>query len=74
MYDMPDMGARAVANLACEEPDGAIVWTATPGNVGPDAFVSVRLDGTHLVANTWSGFALWLDPQSGHEIGRSFTK
>jgi hypothetical protein len=34
----------------------------------------MRFDGDTLVANTWSGFALWLNPATGQELRREFTK
>jgi hypothetical protein len=74
LYDMPIHGAGVVSNLACETPDGSVVWTASPGDAGPDEFVSMRFDGNTLVANTWSGFALWLNPATGQELRREFTK
>lgn len=74
LYDMPVSGAHVVNNLACETADGATRWTASPGEFGPDTFVAVRLDGDELVANTWSGYALWLDPTSGKEVRRVFAK
>ena len=74
LFDMPISRAHVVNNLACEAPDGSLLWTASPGEFGPDEFVAMRLDGDMLVANTWSGFALWLDPISGREVRRVFTK
>jgi hypothetical protein len=74
LYDMPIRGAQVANNLVCEAPDGSVLWTASPGNAGPDEFVSVRFDGDALVANTWSGFALWLSPDTGQELRREFTK
>jgi hypothetical protein len=74
LYDMPITGAHVVENLVCETPNGSLLWTASPGELGPDEFVAVHFDGTMLVANTWSGFALWLDPMSGQEVRRAFIK
>jgi hypothetical protein len=74
LYDMPISGARVVNNVACEAPDGSLLWTASPGEFGPDEFIGLRFDGAMLVANTWSGFSVWLDPESGSESRRVFTK
>jgi hypothetical protein len=74
LYDMPPDRAHVVGNLACEAADGTLRWSASPGTLGPDAFVAVRTDGELLLANTWSGYALWLDPGSGEEVRREFTK
>lgn len=74
LYDMPIVASHVVRNLTCETSDGSLIWAASPGDFGPDEFVAIRLDGDMLVANTWSGFAIWLDPVSGKEIRRAFTK
>jgi hypothetical protein len=74
LYDMPMSGAHVVKNIVCEAPDGSLLWTASPGEFGPDEFTSLRMDGAMLVGNTWSGFAIWLDPASGREVRRVFTK
>jgi hypothetical protein len=74
LYDMAVVGSHVVKNLLCSEPDGTTRWTASPGEMGPDGFVSVQLDGQFVKANTWSGYAVWLEPISGKEVGRVFTK
>ena len=74
LLELPIHGARVSRNLACYAPDGSHRWTATPGQHGPDEFVAARLDADTLVANTWSGYALWLDIASGKELRRIFTK
>ena len=62
-------------NLEFISPDGDVLWRAAlPGNTGPDCFVSVRSDGALLMANTWSGFAIWLDPASGRQVRSVFVK
>jgi outer membrane protein assembly factor BamB len=84
--DLPD-GARVVVydwlgcsapveNLVCLNSDGTIRWRAKlPENAGPsDCFVAVRMDGDLLLANTWSCYAVWLDPKTGETLRQSFTK
>lgn len=74
LLDMPISGSQVVNNVVCEAPDGSLLWTACPGEFGPDKFVGLRVDDALLVANTWSGFAVWLDPTSGREVRSTFTK
>jgi outer membrane protein assembly factor BamB len=62
-------------NLFCYRPDGSLRWKARlPAGSGPDCFVAVTLDGSAVCANTWSGFALWLDPDTGRTLRQAFTK
>ena len=74
LYDMPPEGAHVISNLTCETADGTMLWSASPGQFGPDAFVRICIDDDELTANTWSGYRLWLDPGSGREVRRDFTK
>ena len=74
LYDMPPDGAHIVSNLTCETADGTVLWRASPGQFGPDSFIRVRIDDNELTANTWSGYLLWIDPGSGREVRRVFTK
>src|SRR4051812_21330023 len=53
-------------NLVCFNDDGSVRWRAgLPENSGPDYFVGIALDQGHIRANTWSCYALWLDPSTG---------
>jgi hypothetical protein len=40
----------------------------------PDAFLSVRMDGPQIIANTWSCFAVTIDPKTGKTLSCAFTK
>jgi hypothetical protein len=55
LHDITADQARLVHNVICEAADGTRLWIASPGEFGPDAFVSVHGDGEMLSANTWSG-------------------
>ena len=67
---------RRLENLICLSIDGTNRWKASlPSGTGPsDCFIEVTLDGDVLRANTWSGWALWLDPKNGHVVRSSFVK
>jgi len=45
-----------------------------PQDSGPDCFVGMALDNDQLRANSMSGFALWLDIQTGSALKTLFTK
>jgi outer membrane protein assembly factor BamB len=62
-------------NLFCYRADGSLKWKAElPPNTGQDFFVAVALVGAELRANTWSCYALWLDPETGRTLRSHFTK
>jgi hypothetical protein len=61
--------AHQYENLLCYALDGSLKWKAKlPRNGGADCFVDIALDGPELRANTWSGFALWLDTDTGQTL------
>jgi hypothetical protein len=47
---------------------------ASAENTGPDVFVGIRLDDGKLIANTWSAYAIWIDPATGQHLRMEFTK
>lgn len=60
-------------NLIRVSPEGHCLWTAKlPAD--PDTFVAVRLEGDRLIAHTWSGFSLHLNPITGQTIEQEFVK
>jgi hypothetical protein len=62
-------------NLVCVDCDGQVVWRARlPTTSGADAYVSFELIGDRLVANTWSGHQVILDPVTGEVQDARFTK
>ena len=59
-------------NLVRITSDGRIVWRAGGLDI-EDRWTSVRwADG--LVASTWAGFAVNLDPDTGEMVSRTFSK
>jgi hypothetical protein len=62
-------------NLFCYNLDGSLKWKAhLPEHTGPDCFVGIRLDNRKLIANTWSCYAVWIDPATGQHLRMEFTK
>ena len=66
--------ATAFRNLLRCRPDGVVVWRAELPDRGADAYVGVRWMGEHLVAGSWSGFEVRLDPGTGRILEQTFTK
>lgn len=54
--------------------DGSQTWHAYPPEGAKDAWIAVWIDGDTVVANSFSGWLVRLDPLSGRELGRTFTK
>ncbi len=73
LFDYVD-GPKVFANLIRRR--GSVeVWRAAPPlPTSPDAWVSARVEGDEVVAQSWSGFRVWLDLADGSEIRREFTK
>ena len=64
-----------VENLVRVDGTGTIRWRAhLPENTGPDCFVAVAFDDGLLIATTWSGFRVELDPVSGQHRRTAFVK
>jgi hypothetical protein len=62
-------------NLVCVGPDGKLRWTAELPTTEPaDCFVGIRRDGDALLANSWSCYAVWINPVTGESLKREFTK
>jgi hypothetical protein len=53
--------------------DGAIVWKAELPR-SPDAFVSMRHCGKHVEAQTWNGYRVEIDLESGRATNTWFVK
>ena len=60
-------------NLYCRGASGAKIWEAALPSF-PDAFSTAYVEDNKIFANTMSGYRLHLDPQTGEEIYREFTK
>lgn len=64
-----------VASISRRAADGEVVWTVEPPvrSTG-DAWVAVRIEGTSVLANTYSCYLVALDLVTGEELSRKFTK
>jgi hypothetical protein len=60
--------------MVAERADGSEVWSGYPPEGDQDAWVSVRIAGDAVLANSHSGWLVRLDLASGQEIERHFTK
>ena len=61
-------------NLVRISAGGAVIWRAELPGRTDDAYVAVRFDGIQLQANTWSGYLVTLDIDSGRVLEATFTK
>jgi hypothetical protein len=74
VFDWMD-GPRPDRNLVCTKPDGGVKWVAELPTTDPiDCFVGVRQDQDSLLANTMSGYAIWIDSVTGKTLRNQFTK
>lgn len=54
---------------------GRRLWTANPPEgAAPDAFVSLDHDASALVADTWQGLRVRIDPDTGAILDSAFVK
>jgi hypothetical protein len=60
--------------MVVERADGTEGWSAYPPEGDQDAWVAVRIAGDTVLANSYSGWLIRLDPESGRELERQFTK
>ncbi len=52
---------------------GSLVWRAgLPSD--RDSYVSVKWVGVQLIANSWNGYSVEIDPVTGHPLQSLFTK
>ena len=62
-------------NLMRVDPEGCIIWKASPPTTGmQDCFTRMKWDGHMLTANTWSCYRVAVDPQNGNVTVLEFTK
>lgn len=67
-------GDGYVGGLSRKAADGALAWRLDPPDGPGDAFVSVEVHPGELILASWSGWRVTVDPVSGTERGRVFTK
>lgn len=55
--------------------DGSVLWRAPlPSSASDDCYTALRYDSDALVAYSWSGHRVCIDPKSGRILGSTFTK
>ena len=59
-------------NLVCVQGNGEMVWAAEEHTHEP--YVEFKMEGDELLAHTWGGFLLKLDPASGKTLETTFVK
>lgn len=73
LLDIAASKEPAFENLFCIERSGRIKWKAELPE-SQDAFVSFEKSSTHLIANTWKGYRVVLNLETGKIVERQFTK
>lgn len=61
-------------NLLRIHPDGAIAWRAALPDPTDDAYVGMAWEDGVLVAGSWSGYKVTIDPSTGRILTRTFVK
>jgi len=78
LYDWIAEDVRDGRNLIATDRRGVEVWRAKPvifGDAGQqDCFTSIRWDGIHLTAHTWSCYQVAVDADTGDVTILAFTK
>jgi hypothetical protein len=70
----PDTSEKAAfKNLFCAEQNGRLAWTAELPQTH-DAFVDIEMRSDGLHAQSWSGFDVTLNPETGQIIRQEFVK
>jgi hypothetical protein len=70
----PDSNKHPVfENLVCIDQIGAIVWKAGLSS-NPDVFLDMEMTSAGVLASTWSGYKILLDPETGRTLKRTFVK
>ena len=70
----PD-GCGYAVSINRRRPAGTIVWTLEPPlGGGHDVWTSVQFEQGQLVAFSWSCYLVRIDPDTGAELSRVFTK
>ncbi|HSQ65776.1 MAG TPA: hypothetical protein VLM85_21290 [Polyangiaceae bacterium] len=72
----PDVQLRShFENVVCVDPHGGVVWRASlPTSGNDDCYLALAYEGGALVANSWSGFRVRIDPRGGRILDAVFTK
>ncbi|XAS67028.1 hypothetical protein V3C33_16410 [Micrococcaceae bacterium Sec5.7] len=74
LLDYMQMGSGPVGNLVRISSDGSILWVADLPNLAPsECYVSFEISD-HVLANTWNGFRVEIDRETGKILKSLFTK
>lgn len=77
LYDWMSEDVKDGRTLVATTRDGVEVWRAKPvmfGDTGrQDCFTTLRWDGVHITAYTWSGYKVAVDADSGEVTILEFT-
>lgn len=76
LLDYMEMGDGGARDLAKFTKQGALVWIADlPKADSSDCYVSIDLtvEGA-VLANTWNGYRVTIDGETGKVLGQVFTK
>ena len=76
LLDYMEMGGGSVRNLVKVRPGGVIIWIADLPHTGPrECYLSIDLSvGGQVFANTWNGYRVAIDADTGSVLGMKFTK
>jgi len=76
LLDHMEMGEGAARNLTKFTEKGALVWIADlPKADAGDCYLSMDLSAVGAVlANTWNGYRVTIDSETGKVLGQKFTK
>jgi hypothetical protein len=68
-------GLGYAARIARRRSDDSTSWIASPPRGEQhDAWTSVRMEASRVIACSWSGYEVELDLETGREFTRRFTK
>ncbi len=71
-YEFSQSEYRHLSNLINISPEGEIIWTAQLPQT-KDSFVDFDWEDNILFANSWSGFRVRIDLETGRIMNRTFT-
>jgi hypothetical protein len=61
-------------NIIRRDEQGKILWDVEPLPEAEDCFVKVWWEGEFLLANSWSGYLVTIDPETGIWLDSVFVK